>query len=109
MPRCLYTVVVITVLAGRVPSSKAQPPPGALGSGPALDEARWLTATVKRLYAEGKVHDAISPAQRSLALREKVLGPMHPDVATSLNNLADSTQNKGRTRRQNRSMSARSA
>ena len=26
---------------------------------------------------------------RSLAIREKVLGPEHPDVATSLNNLAE--------------------
>ncbi|MEN9216312.1 MAG: tetratricopeptide repeat-containing protein, partial [Gloeomargarita sp. HHBFW_bins_162] len=32
--------------------------------------------------------EAIPLAQRSLAIREKALGPDHPDVATSLNNLA---------------------
>jgi CHAT domain-containing protein len=34
--------------------------------------------------------------KRSLAIREKVLGKIHPDVARSLNNLADLYQHEGR-------------
>jgi tetratricopeptide (TPR) repeat protein len=34
--------------------------------------------------------------QRSLAIREKALGPEHPAVATSLNNLAELYRNQGR-------------
>ena len=34
--------------------------------------------------------------QRSLAIREKALGPDHPDVGTSLNNLAELYQAQGR-------------
>ncbi len=34
--------------------------------------------------------------KRSLAIREKVLGHDHPDVARSLNNLADLYQRQGR-------------
>jgi hypothetical protein len=34
--------------------------------------------------------------KRSLAIREKVLGPEHPNVASSLNNLADLCRAQGR-------------
>ena len=34
--------------------------------------------------------------KRALAIREKALGPDHPDVATSLNNLAVLYNNQGR-------------
>ena len=37
---------------------------------------------------QGKYAEAGPLYERSLAIREKVLGPDHPDVATSLNNLA---------------------
>jgi hypothetical protein len=40
------------------------------------------------LYQAGKYVETIPPAQRALAIREQALGPAHPDVATSLNNLA---------------------
>jgi tetratricopeptide (TPR) repeat protein len=39
-------------------------------------------------YAQGKYEEALPLYKRALAIREKVLGPGHPDVALSLNNLA---------------------
>ena len=53
-----------------------------------LAEAEKLNQQVVELYQQGKYKDAISLAQKALAIREKVLGSEHPDVATSLNNLA---------------------
>jgi tetratricopeptide (TPR) repeat protein len=39
-------------------------------------------------HARGRYADAEPFYQRALAIRERVLGPDHPDVALSLNNLA---------------------
>jgi tetratricopeptide (TPR) repeat protein len=39
-------------------------------------------------YEAGRYANAQQPLERALALREKLLGPEHPDVAQSLNNLA---------------------
>ena len=41
---------------------------------------------MKELSQHGKYADAIPLYQRALAIREKALGPDHPDVATALNN-----------------------
>ena len=38
--------------------------------------------------AQGKLEEAAPLYKRSRAIREKVLGPDHPDVAQSLNNEA---------------------
>lgn len=43
-----------------------------------------LVMVVQEEYGE-----ALQLYERSLSIREKVLGPNHPDVANSLNNLAD--------------------
>ena len=40
------------------------------------------------LANQGKYDDAEPLYKRALTIREKVLGPRHPDVASSLNNLA---------------------
>jgi tetratricopeptide (TPR) repeat protein len=61
-----------------------------------LDEARELNERAFELYKAGLYSEAISLAQRTLALVEKALGPDHPDVATSLNNLADLYRAQGR-------------
>jgi CHAT domain-containing protein/Tfp pilus assembly protein PilF len=45
---------------------------------------------------QGRYTDADLLFKRSLAIREKALGPDHPDVATSLNNLAQSYSNQRR-------------
>ena len=55
----------------------------------ALQEAKQLNRQVIELHNAGKYSEAIAPAQRSLAISEKVLGKEHPDVATCLNNLAE--------------------
>jgi CHAT domain-containing protein/Tfp pilus assembly protein PilF len=60
------------------------------------DEVAALQAKADELYRTGKYADAIPLAQRVLALREKALGPNHPDVALALNNLAVLYLNQGR-------------
>ena len=60
------------------------------------DEAAALETKVDELYRAGKYADAIPLAQRALAIREKALGPNHPDVAMSLKNLASLYRNQGR-------------
>lgn len=68
---------------------------GARGSASEVAEAKRLSSEVVRLYREGQFDSAISLAQRALAIREKALGPTHPDVATSLNNLAGLYDTRG--------------
>jgi CHAT domain-containing protein/Tfp pilus assembly protein PilF len=53
-----------------------------------LQEANQLDAELEKLYGQGRYAEAIQLADKVLALRESVLGLEHPDVATSLNNLA---------------------
>jgi tetratricopeptide (TPR) repeat protein len=48
------------------------------------------------LYLLGDYAGAQPPYARALALRKRVLGPDHPDVATSLNNLAALYRGQGR-------------
>jgi tetratricopeptide (TPR) repeat protein len=49
--------------------------------------AVWLNAEGLLLWHSGKAAEAKATHERALALREKVLGPEHPDVAGSVNNL----------------------
>ena len=60
------------------------------------EDADALNAQVIKLYGEGKYTDAIPLAKRVLTIREKALGPDHPDVGTALNNLAALYQAQGR-------------
>jgi CHAT domain-containing protein len=53
-----------------------------------LAEAQRLNGQVFQYYATGRYQQAIPLAQRALAIREKALGPEHPDTAAALNNLA---------------------
>ena len=48
------------------------------------------------LYELGQYAEAEPLLQRALQIREKALGPEHPDVATSLNNLAVLYRAQGR-------------
>ena len=48
------------------------------------------------LYSmQGKYAEAEPLQKRGLAIREKALGPNHPDVANSLHNLANSVRGSG--------------
>ena len=49
------------------------------------------------LQDQGKLAEAEPYYQRSLAILEKSLGPDHPDVAASLNNLASLLKVRGST------------
>lgn len=53
-----------------------------------LEEARALNQQVIKLYKAGRFQEAVPLARQTLKIREKVLGPEHPDTARSLNNLA---------------------
>ncbi|MDP6180607.1 MAG: tetratricopeptide repeat protein, partial [Desulfatiglandales bacterium] len=59
-----------------------------LSMGQSLEEAARLSQQVGQLYRQGRYQEAIFPVKRALAIYEKALGPDHPRVATSLNNLA---------------------
>jgi len=60
------------------------------------NDAAALNADVKRLYREGKYAEATQIVIRLLANLEKTLGPEHPQVATSLNDLAELYRAQGR-------------
>jgi tetratricopeptide (TPR) repeat protein/CHAT domain-containing protein len=77
-------LVCAMVLAGR---SHAQP----------ADETAALNAELARLYQAGKYAEAIEIAKRVIAIREKALGPDHPQVGSALNNLAALYRDQGRT------------
>lgn len=53
----------------------------------ARTQATWLGAEGALLSQMGKYAEANDLFERALALKEKALGPDHPDVAASLNNL----------------------
>jgi tetratricopeptide (TPR) repeat protein len=61
-----------------------------------IKEANALLAQYMALYKQGRYSEAILPAQRRLAIAEKFFGPNHPNVAQSLNNLAELYQAQGR-------------
>ena len=60
-----------------------------------LDEANKLIEKVSELYGEGKFSEALDIAKRVLKIREKALGPDHPDTALSLNKLAELYHSQG--------------
>jgi hypothetical protein len=51
------------------------------------NEAVTLSRKANELEGVGKYPDAEPLYKRALAIREKALGPNHPDVATALNDL----------------------
>lgn len=88
MVRPFRAVTIVVILAAGAARSGAQPSVEAASSQAELEEAKGLNDLVEKLLGEGKYPEALAPAERALAIREKVLGPNHPDVAESLNNLA---------------------
>jgi tetratricopeptide (TPR) repeat protein len=59
-------------------------------------DADRFNAEVMRLYRKGSYAEAVSIAERVLAIREKTLGLDHPDVGKALNNLAALYTTQGR-------------
>jgi tetratricopeptide (TPR) repeat protein len=89
MIRMLRIAAVIVVFACGVPRSSARSPSTKSNAPGPHEEAAQLNETVVRLTREGKYREAVAPAERALALREKALGPNHPAIAESLNRLAE--------------------
>jgi len=58
--------------------------------------ARLLNQTGYYLSARARYSEAEPLLQRALAISEQQLGPLHPDTATSLNNLASLYQQQGK-------------
>jgi tetratricopeptide (TPR) repeat protein len=54
-----------------------------------------MNKLAEMLYAQGDLAGAQSLYERALAIREKVLGPEHFDVAQSLDNLAGLNRAQG--------------
>ncbi len=61
-------------------------------------QARWeeLNKQVTSLYRQGKYAQALSVAEEALRVAEATFGPEHPNVATSLNNLAEVYRAQGK-------------
>ena len=51
-------------------------------------EWKTLNDEVMSLYKQGRYDRAVVVAKKALQVAEQAVGPDHPDVATSLNNLA---------------------
>ena len=58
-----------------------------------LAEAERLSDEFMKLYRAGKYREALVPAKRVVTIREEVLGPNHPKVASSLSNLGSTYNN----------------
>jgi len=78
----------LSVLAGPGYCAKDSKAAKSKKAAPPSEDPAALNAEVVKLYQAGKYAEAIPLAQRALAIQEKALGPEHPAVATSLNNLA---------------------
>src|SRR5712664_1632016 len=78
----------------------ATPPSIALAQGSRADdelaEARRLNREAATIRSSGKFSEAVPLVQRALAIREKILGPEHPDVAASLDNMAGLYRDQGK-------------
>jgi WD40 repeat protein len=61
----------------------------------AIDLALSMNKQATELKKSGKFEEAEALYRRVLGIREKVLGPEHPDTANSFNNLAVLLRNKG--------------
>jgi len=74
-------------------------PQNTLGQAPReelLRESKILNQKAISLFKAGKYTDAEPLLKKALEIREKALGPDHPDVAESLNNLAHLYNTTGR-------------
>lgn len=60
------------------------------------DEAAALNRQAVQFYVQGRYAEAEPLFKRSLAIRERALGPEHPEFATSLNNLGEVYREQGR-------------
>ena len=62
-------------------------------------EWKILNREFASLYQQGQYDSAVVVAKKALEIAEKNVGPDHPDVATSLNNLAELYRATGRDKK----------
>ncbi|UFP94835.1 tetratricopeptide repeat protein [Gloeobacter morelensis] len=86
---------LVASLALGCPLSAWAQPAAAQAPGGELAEAGRLDEQSVKLREAGRYVEAQPLAEQALAIREKALGPEHPDVAKSLNNLAVLYWNRG--------------
>ena len=87
----IITIILAIAFLGTIPSVLH-----ARGAGIEWDT---LSQEVMELNRTGKYDRALVVAQKALQVAEQNVGRDHPDVATSLNNLAISTKPKATTPR----------
>jgi tetratricopeptide (TPR) repeat protein len=85
----------IVIVAGVPAGVLAQSSPVVVSPSAQLEEAKKLEREATELYQQGKYDEAIILVKQILEIREKALGPNHPAVAASLNNLAELYRNQG--------------
>lgn len=91
----MLAVALGLVVGVPVRSQKPVNPPESAAQSNQLEEAARLMQESLRLYGEGKYAEALPRAESFLAILEKALGPEHPAVAASLNNLVGLYRNVG--------------
>ena len=91
-PRDAISIAAIVLLCLAAASSRTL----AADENSDLARATALNQQAIQLYKEGRYAEATSIAKEALAIRERALGPDHPDVAVSLNNLAQLYRAEGR-------------
>ncbi|MGB3517845.1 MAG: CHAT domain-containing protein [Elainellaceae cyanobacterium] len=79
--------LVAPMVPGRMPSAVAQTLTTEQAA--ALEEANRLDQQMIQLYQQGQYAEAIPLARQAVDIRETALGGNHPDVASTLNNLAE--------------------
>jgi tetratricopeptide (TPR) repeat protein len=87
MARLILALAALFATALGAPQASANDP---------IAEAAMLDRQAEALYQQGRYADAELRYKRTLAIREKAFGPNHPDVATSLSNLAVVYEAEGR-------------
>src|SRR4051794_16985025 len=85
MVRYLTILTVLMICAGEVAAQDD-----------GLARAETLAEQGSEFQQQGRYDEAIPLTSEALEIREKALGPDHPDVAKSLNNLAALYVRKGR-------------
>ncbi len=91
------TVFLLFLLFGTAASAHAQ-----------ANEWKALIEEARTLYQKGEYDHGVVVAKKALDMAEKALGPNHPDVATSLENIALLYRKTGRDR-EAESLEARAA
>ena len=89
LPWVVTLIGVVGLLAGVAAPVAAQPNRRqSVEQAAELEEAKRLGEQADQLYNQGQYAAAIPLAEKALAIFEKVLPPEHPNVATTLNNVA---------------------